>query len=307
MSRRPALAAVLAGLTAMPAWAAQEPSPCSAGEDPRVRCITATEDRVVLLRIQPGTTALIELPPGERVVGTPASDNNLMLGAQALTRTGSAQGNATTDGNLSVAVRGNTVALKPHRALEPQPFFVLTERDGLPQQRYRFQLETVDAKDAFYSVRLRNLAAEQARRQARWQARAAARQQQAAEAALRQAQAAPCAATPQANYRWIGIGDARLAPAEICDDGRQTFLRFPGTQRVPAITTVLPDGTPAVANNTMNPQGWVVVHANTPRLILSDGQATLCVVNRGHDPVGRSTGTGTVSPDVVLTPKAAQS
>ena len=27
----------------------------------------------------------------------------------------------------------------------------------------------------------------------------------------------------------------------------------------------------------------------------------------GHDPVGRSTGTGTVSPDVVLTPKAAQS
>ncbi|HWX49641.1 MAG TPA: TrbG/VirB9 family P-type conjugative transfer protein [Roseomonas sp.] len=307
MSRISALAAMLAGLAATPVWAAQEPSPCSVGEDPRVRCITVTEDRVILLRIQPGTTALIELPPGERVVGTPASDNSLMLGAEAMARTGSTQANATTDGNLSVAVRGNTVALKPHHDLEPQPFFVLTEREGLPQQRYRFQLETAEAGQAFYSVRLRNLAAERARRKAHWRAQSAAREKAAAEAALRQAQAAPCAATPDANFRWIGIGDARLAPAEICDNGRQTFLRFPGVQRVPAIVTVLPDGTRAVANNTMNPQGWVVVHANPPQLLLADGQSTLCVINKGYDPVGRSTGTGTVSPDVVLAPKDAQS
>jgi type IV secretory pathway VirB9-like protein len=186
----------------------------------------------------------------------------------------------------------------PQATLVPQPFFVLTERDGR-QVRYRFELSTVPYGQGVYSVRLRNVAAEDAQRRARWAAGAEQRAEAAARDRLRQTEAAPCTGA-NVNFRYMGQGDAAIAPAEVCDDGRTTFLRFPGVSRVPMAYTTLPDGRLAVANTSgPNPQGWMRVHGTSRVLQLMDGGRTLCLVNHGYAATGTNTGTGTVLPDVV--------
>jgi type IV secretory pathway VirB9-like protein len=305
-SRVATLAAILCAAAA-PALALEEPAPCStnAGADPRVRCANATTDKVVLLRAERGAALLIELPDGERVVGVPVSDDMLMRGSRAgsvrvvAEGPGPAEDRPTVDGNLSVAVRGSTVVLKPHADLVPQPFFVLTERDGGRPTRYRFQLETVSTGSGFYSVRLRNVAAEEVDRRARWEATAAARQERAARERLAQASAAPCSATAGVHHRFAGRGDAALAPQEVCDDGRQTHLRFAPGQRIPAVEASLPDGRDGAVGVTPGPGDWVTVHARAPRLTLRDAGRALCILNLGLGMPGRDDRTGTVTPSVV--------
>lgn len=302
-----ALATAICAGTVAPALALEEPAPCSAraGADPRVRCANATTDKVVLLRAQRGAALLIELPDGERVVGVPVSDDMLMRGSRAgsvrvvAEGPGPAEERPTVDGNLSVAVRGSTVVLKPHADLVPQPFFVLTEREGGQETRYRFQLETVGTGTSFYSVRLRNVAAEAVDRRARWEAAAAARQERAARERLAQASAEPCIATPGVHYRFAGRGDATLAPQAVCDDGRQTHLRFAPGQRIPAVEASLPDGHDGAVGVTPGAGGWVTVHARAPRLTLRDAGRVLCILNLGLGMPGRDDQTGTVTPGVV--------
>jgi type IV secretion system protein VirB9 len=294
------------------------PEACSHTEDPAVRCIPATADRVVVLRATRGASLLIEVPDGERVVGVPTSDEQIIRGRQVASVRFAANGEAevsggeepTTDGNLSVAVRGPTVVLKPHRDLSPQPFFVLTERtvgERTTQTRYRFRLETVPAPEAFYSVRLRNVVAEATDRRAQWERISRARGRTEAQASLEAFQAAPCAATPNANYRYVGQGAAHLAPSEVCDDGRFTYMRFPGSQRMPAIEVKLPGGQPALANWTALKDGWIQVNTRAVTLTLrQDEKTALCLHNRGFDAQGTTTGTGTLSPGVVRVPAAVE-
>jgi type IV secretion system protein VirB9 len=257
----------------------------------------------VLLRARPGASLVIELPDGERVLAVPVSDNTLMTrgrGKGAVRVASEEEGGATVDGNLSVAVRGRAVVVKPHGPLAPQPFFVLTEREGR-QHRYAFELraDTEGETPYYYSVRIRNVAAEQQARRARVEEQRRAREQQVARDRLMQAQAAPCAAIANVNRRYAGRGDAALAPSEICDDGRSTYLRFPGVQRMPAVFSILPDGREAAVNVSTGADGWVTVHEHSPMLRLRDGGRVLCLINRGYDPAGHNPGTGTVSPDVV--------
>lgn len=309
-ARLAAMAAALLAGGALPARALEEPAPCSAaaGADPRVRCAAATADKVVLLRAERGAALLIELPDGERVTGVPVSDDVLMRGGRggsvrvAADGVGPVEDRPTVDGNLSVAVRGATVVVKPHADLVPQPFFVLTEREGGRPTRYRFQLETVDAGAGYYSVRLSNVAAEQAERRARWEAAAAARGERAARERLAQAASEPCRAVPGVHHRFAGRGDAALAPQEVCDDGRQTHMRFASGQRIPAVAASLPDGRDGAVGVTPGAGGWVTVHARAARLTLRDAGRALCVLNLGLGRPGRDDRTGTVSPGVVREP-----
>ncbi len=304
MTRRVLLASVGMSLLAFPALALQEPEACPGG-DVRVRCVAASQSQVILLRGRPGASLVIEVPDGERVIAVPVSDNTLLTRGRsdASVRLTDDEGGATVDGNLAVAVRGTAVVVKPFVPLAPQPFFVLTEKDG-KQHRYAFELRADAEASApyYFSVRVRNVAAEEQERRDRAEEQARQREERFARDRLAQAQAAPCAAIPGVNRRYVGQGDAALAPAEICDDGRSTYLRFPGVQRMPAVFTSLPDGREAAVNVSTGPDGWVTVHERSPVLRIRDGGRVLCLINRGFDLTGRNPGTGTITPDVVRSP-----
>lgn len=322
-----AAGAAIAALAAQPAAAQplaagpREPQPCSRDEDTRVRCIPVTRDRVIQLLAQKGATLLIEVPDGERVVAIPTSDQGLIrdrdarpsvryvvpaASAGAVDDAPPEPSNETTDGNLTVKPRGPTVTLKPHTDLDPQPLFVVTENAEGKQTRYRFELRTVPAGQAYYSVRLQNVAAEQAAAAAHRAAFAAGRREAQARDRLAQVQAAPCASLPNVNVRYVGQGDPSLAPSEVCDDGNNTYLRFPGTRRQPAVWMDGPDGKPALANPITLQDGWVQVPGRSRRVKLIDGTA-LCLINKGPENAGQATGTRTISPDVVLVPREAGS
>jgi type IV secretory pathway VirB9-like protein len=286
-------------LMSAPAFAVEDPKPCSPA-DARVRCIAVTRDMVVRLVGAPGASVIIEIPDGETVVSVLASDNALMRSPSRRLRLAADDGQdngedpTQPDGNLYAASRGTTVVVKPFVHLVPQPLFVLTERDG-KQQRYRFQLET--GPDWIYSIRLRNTDAEAAEQRARW---AAIQQRQAEIAAcekLAQEQAAPCTSIPNVNRRYVGQGDAALAPVEVCDDGRSTYMRFPG--RIPVVNATLPGGHLSAVNVTQGKNGWVIVQGTAATLQLSDGGRTLCLHDRAYSTTIANTGTGTVSAGVV--------
>lgn len=77
-----------------------------------------------------------------------------------------------------------------------------------------------------------------------------------------------------------------LAPV-VYDDGRDTFLRFPGNQRIPAITTLRLDGSEAAVNSNGNPDtGIVQVHGVHPAIVLRDGRRVACLRNMAYDQVG---------------------
>lgn len=73
----------------------------------------------------------------------------------------------------------------------------------------------------------------------------------------------------------------------IWDDGRSTFLRFPGHQSVPAITALRTDGVERAVNTTINPDdGTVMVHNVYSAIVLRDGKRVACLRNNAFDQVG---------------------
>ncbi len=87
-----------------------------------------------------------------------------------------------------------------------------------------------------------------------------------------------------------------LAPV-VWDNGQHTFFRFPGQQRIPAISALTPDGREGAVNS--NTSGDTVeVHQLAEEWVLRDGRKVACVTNRAFDPVGVRPDTGTSSPDV---------
>jgi type IV secretion system protein VirB9 len=312
MIRRLLLASAAVTALASPALAQIEPPVCPGG-DTRVRCVAPGAHQIVLLRARPGASLVIELPAGERVLAVPVSDNTLMRGRaggsapEASVRFGEDEG-TSVDGNLAVAVRGTAVVLKPFQPLSPQPFFILTEREGR-QHRYAFELRAdapgpgaEAASPFYYSVRMRNVVAEEQERRDRAEAEMERRAQRLARDRLVQSNAEPCATIPNMNFRYVGQGDAALAPTQVCDDGRSTFMHLPANQRIPAVFTVLPDGREAAVNVSIGRDGWIMVHEHSPLLRLRDGGRVLCLINRGYDPRGWNSGTGTIAPDVVRSP-----
>ncbi len=52
-----------------------------------------------------------------------------------------------------------------------------------------------------------------------------------------------------------GAGSQDIVPTLVFDDGRFTYLRFPGNREVPAVFHVLGDGSETLVNARMEPGG----------------------------------------------------
>ncbi len=101
-----------------------------------------------------------------------------------------------------------------------------------------------------------------------------------------------------------GKGSQDIVPTLVFDDGRFTYLRFPGNREVPAVFHVLGDGSETLVNVRME-DDLLVVDRVSRRLMLRAGSAVVGLWNEAFDLDGNAPGDGATVPGVqrVLKPQ----
>jgi type IV secretion system protein VirB9 len=79
-----------------------------------------------------------------------------------------------------------------------------------------------------------------------------------------------------------GAGSSDIVPTLVFDDGRFTYLRFPGNREVPAVFHVLGDGSETMVNTRME-DDLLVVDRVSRRLMLRAGSAVVGLWNDAFD------------------------
>ena len=100
-----------------------------------------------------------------------------------------------------------------------------------------------------------------------------------------------------------GDGSQDIVPTLVYDDGRFTYLRFPGNREVPAVFHVLGDGSETLVNARME-DDLLVVDRVSRRLMLRAGSAVVGLWNEAFDLDGKPPGDGTTVPGVQRVLKA---
>lgn len=94
-----------------------------------------------------------------------------------------------------------------------------------------------------------------------------------------------------------GAASQDIVPTMVFDDGRFTYLRFPGNREVPAVFQVLGDGSEALLNTRMD-DDLLVVDRVARKLVLRAGQAVVSLHNDSFDVDGAPPEEGTTVPGV---------
>ncbi len=94
-----------------------------------------------------------------------------------------------------------------------------------------------------------------------------------------------------------GTGSQDIVPTLVFDDGRFTYLRFPGNREIPAVFQVLGDGSETLVNTRME-DDLLVVDRVSRRLMLRAGSAVVGLWNEAFDLDGKPPGGGTTVPGV---------
>ncbi len=184
-----------------------------------------------------------------------------------------------------VAPRGNQLFVKPREDNATTNMTVITN-----ERSYQFWLDAAQARDKgrgpemYFRVKFRY---------PREEAAIARR-----EADKQRASAALSNSIPPKNYNYWACGNPRLRPTEAYDDGRFTYLRFPGSQEIPAAFVVNSDGAETLASGTMRGD-QLILQTTAQRIILRKGKAVACLDNRSFNWYGIYNTTGTTSPDVL--------
>jgi type IV secretion system protein VirB9 len=86
----------------------------------------------------------------------------------------------------------------------------------------------------------------------------------------------------------INKGSEGIAPSQVYDDGRFTYLRFPGNRPFPAVFSITASGSESLVNSHITPSepDVLVVHQVVPLLLLRFNQAVVGVFNERFDPIG---------------------
>ena len=100
-----------------------------------------------------------------------------------------------------------------------------------------------------------------------------------------------------------GKGSEDIVPTLVFDDGRFTYIRFPGNREVPAVFHVLGDGGETLVNARME-EDLLVVDRVSRRLMLRSGSAVVGVWNEAFDLDGIPPDGGTTVPGVQRVLKA---
>jgi len=102
-----------------------------------------------------------------------------------------------------------------------------------------------------------------------------------------------------------GAGSQDIVPTLVYDDGRFTYLRFPGNRDVPAVFHVLGDGSETIVNARME-DDLLVVDRVSRRLMLRAGSAVVGIWNEAFDLEGAAAKGATTVPGVQRVLKTGQ-
>lgn len=200
-----------------------------------------------------------------------------------------------------VAPETNILFVKPVAPRAPTNLIVTTRAPSGQTRHYTFELAARSgstsraAPDTFFVVQFRYPAEEKAQVEAALSAEA-----RALEARIVQLKLERGVLEGPRNLAYEVQGSSAIAPSEVTDNGRFTVLRFPGSQPMPAVYAVSPDGTEALVPFDVRGE-FLVVHQTAPQLRLRRGRSVLCIFNLAFQPAGRPTGTATAAPDVERT------
>lgn len=97
------------------------------------------------------------------------------------------------------------------------------------------------------------------------------------------------------NY-WFDGNDA-VKPTKAWDDGRFTYIEFPGRRDLPVLFFLSEEGQETLVNSHME-ENVVVIHHMAERYVIRRGQMTGTVFNKSFDAVGQHNSNGTVSSDI---------
>jgi type IV secretion system protein VirB9 len=200
-----------------------------------------------------------------------------------------------------VAPAGSILFLKPREAHPPTNLQVVTTRRDGRKRSYQFELGISEGplSDSYFVVRFSYPQDEAERRRLEAAMRESRRDADlAGEILAMDAQYGP------RNWRYTAQGAPSLEPEMVYDDGKQTAFRFAGNREIPAIYVVNADGSESLVPKDVRGE-LVVVHAIGREFRLRRGSEVLCIFNEAFDPVGHDPGTGTTSPSVMRTDKAA--
>ena len=256
---------LMAGLSFQPALAAVNPN--RSPYDKRIQSINHNPYDVVVVRAKVGYATLLQLEEGETVdVANPVNEG-------LVTGYGKAWG---------FSVRGNNIFFKPTK---PQPATNLLMVSN-KKRRYSLDLKMADQNHPpTFVLEFRYP------REARKQQQVEMLKQVEAAAVLRAGEARnPAGGDYNRNY-W-GRGKKSLAPTEIYDDGRFTYLRYDNAKDLPAVFRVKTDGTEAAVNSHVEGD-TLVIHETADKFVLRLNRVVLGIENRGYNPNGRFNLTGT--------------
>ena len=268
-----ALAAIMGG---SPVFA--EEIPRAGNQDSRIRYINYDADEVV------------------RVNGVFRAASQIVFGAGE-TISSVALGDTVS---WEVAPAENILFIKPRERAPATNLIVVTRRGGMVRT-YTFALSArsgaiAPGTDAQFVVRFRYPAEEAAAAQ---QAKVQQVQLQMLMVEAGGVKVALEAAAVQGrrNLAYQIAGSSDLAPSEISDNGQFTIMRFPRNQQLPAIFTVLPDGSEAIVPYDVRGE-FLVVHQVAREFRLRRGKSLSCIWNDAYDRYGPDNSSGTASPEV---------
>lgn len=269
-------------LAASPADAIETPRPGAA--DPRIRTIDYDPEQVVRVVGVFRTATQIRFSAHETILHVALGDTS----------------------GWEVAAESNILFAKPTMGGAPTNLIVTTRTPAGEARHYTFELSTRSgatgraSPDTFFVVQFRYPGVERALVQAALSAEARVLEDRVLQLKLDRG-----VLEGPRNLAYELQGSAAIAPSEVSDNGRFTVLRFPGTQAVPAVYAVSPDGPEGLVPFDVRGE-FLVVHRTAAQIRLRKGREVLCVFNLAYQPAGQPTGTATAAPDVDRTLREAQ-
>jgi type IV secretion system protein VirB9 len=277
---RPIVLAALAALClCAPAWAVETPRPGQA--DPRIKTVDYDPQQVVRLVGAFRTATEIQFGDGEAIGHVALGDTT----------------------GWDVVAEKNILFAKPKAVRAPTNLIVTTSAADGATRHYTFELITRGGPtgarnpDTFFVVRFHYPLEEKAQVSAAVSAAQSLLERQVLQFKLERA-----VLEGPRNLAYELQGSTAIAPSEVTDNGVFTVLRFPGSQAVPAVYAVAPDGAETLAAFDVRGE-FVVIHQTAAQLRLRRGREVLCIFNTAYRPYGAPPATGTTAPDVERTLK----